>query len=101
MHARAPMTRKKIATAERSIFIAHCNPRLSVIVLVLVSAIAGSTKTKGVKNPTAQQTDTKSPKKSIATKMRAIISMYADVYVRRHRKDLQLLFFFVCGINWR
>jgi hypothetical protein len=100
MHARAPMTKKKIATAERSIFTAHCNPRLSVIVC-LDKCHCRQHKVHRVKNPTAQQTDTKSPEKSIATKMTVIISMYADVYVRRHRKDLQLLFFFVCGINWR
>ena len=93
MHARAPMIENKIATAAPSIFTAHCNPGLSGIVLVLRSANAGSTKSKGV-NPTAPQTDTKSPKKGIAAETSVITAMYADVYVSRHRQDLQLMFFF-------
>ena len=66
---------------------------LSGIVLVLRSANAGSTKSKGV-NPTAPQTDTKSPKKGIAAETSVITAMYADVYVSRHRQGLQLMFFF-------
>jgi len=93
MHASAPMIENKIATAALIIFTAHCNPGLSGIVLVLRRASAGSTKSRGV-NPTAPQTDTKSPKKGIAAETRVIMAMYADVYVSRHRQDLQLLFFF-------
>jgi len=91
MHASTPMIENKTATAALSTFTAYCDPRLSGSLLVFRSANPGSTKSRGV-NPTAPQIDTKSPKNGIAAETRVITAMYAEVYISRHRQDLQLLF---------
>jgi hypothetical protein len=92
MHARAPTTQKNTVTVDPRALIACRSPGFLGSFPTFRNAKAGSTKSRGV-NPTAPQTDTKSPKKGIAAATRVIAAMYTEVYISRHTHALRLVFF--------